>query len=443
MTRFLRMLTARSDKRVIVNFGVFLLLGVLLVIWAAFNIIRLDAVERPFRVTAAFETSPGLRPDFQVAFLGVQIGTIDKVELKDREAVVTLKLFRGTDLPRNVRAAVRRQSAVGEPYVDLIPPGTGREGSERLAEGDHISIESTEVPVAYSELFEVLDKLVTSVDPEDLRTLSHELAVGLEGRGASIRQLLDGASRFTSSLAENADLVDQVIGDLTRLTGTLSQHREPLGQGLDNVASLSSGLRASGDDIAALLDEGPSITKVVSDILRDAEGDIGCIVQSLGTVAGRLGEEDMTSEIARLLGLAPRGADVIENISTLLPDDRLFLRLMVVLNAGAGTQPPRTYAERGQLPIPPAITECGEVSSSDAVIGAVAPAGSGGRAQPQEREQRGEVTSRSVRPQAYPASSTKDVDGGLPIVPILAVLAVLGAAVVAWRLLPIGARKSR
>ncbi len=443
MTRFLRMLTARSEKRVIVNFGVFLLLGVLLLVWAAFNIIRLDAVERPFRVTASFETSPGLRPDFQVAFLGVQIGTIDKVELEDKEAVVTLKLFRGTELPRNVGAAVRRQSAVGEPYVDLIPPKAGREAKERLAVGDHIPISRTEVPVAYSELFEILDNLVTVIDPEDLRTLSHELAVGLEGRGASIRKILEGAGRFTSSLAENADLVDEVIDDLTRLTGTLAQHREPLGRGFDNLASLASGLRASGDDIATLLEEGPSASKLVTDILRGAEGDIGCIVGSLGTVAGRLGEPDMTAEIARLLGLAPKAADVFRNVSTVLPDGRFFLRIMTILNAGAGTQPPSFYPERERLPIPPPIRECPAAASTDAATGDPAPAGSGGRAEPEARDRRSPVSSRPDDEAAFPASSTKDVGGEFPIIPIVAALAVLGAAGLAWRLLPFGARKSR
>lgn len=443
MSRLLRMLTARSEKRVIVNFGVFLLLGLVLLVWAALNIVRLDAVENPFRVTASFQTSPGLRPDFQVAYLGVQIGTIDKVELKGREAVVSLKLFKGTELPRNVRAAVRRQSAVGEPYVDLIPPDDTDRSTVLLAEGDHISIGRTEVPVAYSELFEILDSLVTVINPEDLRTLSHELAAGLEGRGASIRKLLEGSSRFTSSLAEHADLVDQVIVDLTRLTGTLARNREALGAGVDNLALLASGLRESGADIATLLEEGPSVTEAFTEILREAEGDIGCIVKSLGTVAGRLGEKDMTSSIQQLLAKAPKAAGVLRSIGTTLPDGRFFLRGMLKLNAGAGATPPRTYAERGELPAAPPIRECPGVSGSDAAVGEAASTSTGGSAVPEAQSRPVDVPPRAQARESFPPSSTKDVGGSSPILPVLAVLAVLGAAAVAWRFLPFGARKSQ
>jgi phospholipid/cholesterol/gamma-HCH transport system substrate-binding protein len=430
MMRFLRMLTARSEKRVLVNIGVFLLLGIALVAWAAIDILRPDFINRPFRITAAFETSPGLRPGFQVAYLGVKTGNVERVELGDGEAVATLRIDREADLPKNIGAAVRRQSAVGEPFVDLIPPPEGLAQTSRLADGDHIPIELTETPVTYSELFRVLDDLVLALDPDALADLFSDLAEGLEGRGGSIRQLLEGGARFTSSLSDNADLVDAVIDDLTRLTGTLASTSEAIGQGWDNLAALAESLRQSTQDIAGTLEEGPKLAELVADILVASEGNLSCMMASGGTVADRLGQDDTISALADLLSMAPEAAEVVPQISTVMPDGRIFVRLMILSNAGLGTEPVAVYPEPLTLPIPRPIPECQAVPRQHP-HGEGASTIPGGTSLPQETPSPVEVGERPEAVEVIPESSAMPVGRDFPFLALIAGLAVVAAALTA------------
>ncbi len=425
---------ARVEKRVLVNLAVFVGLGIVVFAWAALNIVKFDVIERPFRVTAEFASSPGLSPNFQVAYLGRQIGTIDRVELAGDKVVVTLKLLRGTEVPKASAAAVRRQSAVGEPYVDIIPPkadGDTPEGEAQtrdgglLAEGDRIALARTSTPLAYSELFEALDDVFVAVPPSDLRTLTQELGAGLAGRGESIRQILASADVITTSLADNAELVDAVVTDLTKLVGTLAAHRGSLGAGVDNLALAAQGLRDSGDDIATLLEEGPSITDQVGKILGGAQGDIGCLVEALGTTAERLGGPNGVDAIVRLLDVAPETAKAMKDMTEVI-DDNTYLRGMPVF--GDGTTAPTAYATERKLPEPPAIRECSEAPTTSQAAPS-RPAGSGRGAAAVESAPL-DAPSRPDHTQAFPESSTKDASSGVDMLVFLALLAVVAAAAI-------------
>ena len=88
-------------RRVWLNLSVFLALFLLLVNWAIHNVITLDQIDRPYRVTASFESSPGLQANVAVTYLGVQVGTIDRVALGIIEHEVEgLTLWRITPTPQ-------------------------------------------------------------------------------------------------------------------------------------------------------------------------------------------------------------------------------------------------------------------------------------------------------------------------------------------------------
>jgi phospholipid/cholesterol/gamma-HCH transport system substrate-binding protein len=109
------------NRRIAVNLAAFGLLFAVLAVWAVRNVLHLQLIDKPYTVVAEFERSPGLRRDVEVAYLGTRIGTIGSVSLQPGHVEVTLRIDRGVELPADVTAAVRRKSAVGEPYVDLAP----------------------------------------------------------------------------------------------------------------------------------------------------------------------------------------------------------------------------------------------------------------------------------------------------------------------------------
>jgi phospholipid/cholesterol/gamma-HCH transport system substrate-binding protein len=302
------------SKRVWINLAVFAVLGAALAAWMVTNVVSFDFIDHPYTVTAQFATSPGLSPHFEVTYLGQRIGAIDKVKLEADHVEVELKIDHGVVVPAAIDAAVRRKSAVGEPYVDLAPSaGTNPEEGPRLASGANIGLDHTSTPLEYSQLFKAVAQLVQAVEPADLNTLVHELALGLEGRGDDLRKLLTGADQLSTDLAQHSQLVDQLVTDVSQLAGTLAAHHDSLGAGFDNIAALSATLAQSQQDLAALVQAGPQFTDALADIVANSKSSLGCVLDGLGTVGSVL-DPTTVAALRHLISLSPQFAFVLQGL---------------------------------------------------------------------------------------------------------------------------------
>ena len=111
-------------RRVWVNLAVFFGLFAVLANWALRNVLSLDVIERPYSITATFESSPGLRANVEVTYLGVRVGTIDSIHLEPTGVVAAIDIDRGTELP--TRHHRRRAPQVGRRRAVHRPRAAGR-----------------------------------------------------------------------------------------------------------------------------------------------------------------------------------------------------------------------------------------------------------------------------------------------------------------------------
>ncbi|PRC42935.1 mammalian cell entry protein, partial [Mycobacterium sp. ITM-2017-0098] len=75
-----------------------------------------------YDVTANFVAGGGLYENANVTYRGVTIGKVEAVGLSDNGVVAHMRLNSDTPVPENVTATVKSVSAIGEQYVDLVPP---------------------------------------------------------------------------------------------------------------------------------------------------------------------------------------------------------------------------------------------------------------------------------------------------------------------------------
>lgn len=275
------------NRRILTNLVAFALLGGILVTWAFRHVVKFDFIEQPYHLTAEFSSSPGLHPNFEVAYLGVRVGKVKSVRLANRKVIVELDMDKGVRIPQNVTAAAARKSAIGEPYVELTPaPGQG--DAPPLRPGAVIPVTQTSVPETYGQLFGAVNRAVGAIDPEDAGTLVHELAVGWDGRAESLRELIDGVDQISTTFADNSELLDGLTKDLTRITHTVAQHRGELGDGIDNLAMLTASLAQVRGRLAALRDQGPVFVDRVNTLFAATEPDYSCTLDALGTTVPRV-----------------------------------------------------------------------------------------------------------------------------------------------------------
>jgi phospholipid/cholesterol/gamma-HCH transport system substrate-binding protein len=431
-------------RRVIVNLVAFVLLFVLLASWAVQNVVQLDQIERPYTIVAEFESSPGLQPNVEATYLGVSVGSIETVELADDHVRVEIDIDRGVEIPEGISAAVRRKSAVGEPYVALDPPADPEE-APAIDPGARytIPLERTSIPLSYGQLFASVDDLVSSVPPEDFGIVLHELATALEGRGPKLREILAGADQLTGTLATRTDTFDELATSLTDLTHTLTSRREGIGSAFDDLTALTDSLARSSDDIRTLMEEAPAFGVQVRDLLEATYVDLSCAFDDVGSVFREVGTEEHIDGLVDVLRNAARARDALDAALVEPGQDGADGPYLGGSFGIVVDDPPAPYATPPTLPEPPALAVCAAPAAPgvDESSGAGASSAGGvGR-----RPERGLDVPGRVAPAApdLPASSTADARSeAFPLAALvalagIALLAALFVAVRPWRWLPL------
>jgi phospholipid/cholesterol/gamma-HCH transport system substrate-binding protein len=96
-----------------------------------------------YNITADFVTGGGLYKNANVTYRGVTVGRVEAVSLTNDSVEAHLRLNTKYTIPENVTATVKSVSAVGEQYVDLVPPDNPSSGA--LHDGSVIGRDRTAV----------------------------------------------------------------------------------------------------------------------------------------------------------------------------------------------------------------------------------------------------------------------------------------------------------
>ncbi|MDE0805146.1 MAG: MCE family protein [Acidimicrobiales bacterium] len=310
------------ERRVYLNIAAFLALFALLSTWAVQNVIRPASLADTYVVEANFSEATGLRSGVEVTYRGHRVGTVGSVSLAAESATVRLDVDSDRALPLDATATIRRRSAVGEPYVAIDPPADPS-GATMPTDGTHVlDVDSTTAALAYGDLFDSADELLSAVDEDDLDTVVSELADALRGRGDELHDLIGRSAEVTSTFAARGDDLDRVATELTALTGVLADKATTIADSTDDLGLLVDALAASADDVNVLLDTVPTLAAQVDALLEASYFDIACGLASTGEISAVVGDPRTIAQIVRLLQVSESAAVVIPKAVVDGPDGR-------------------------------------------------------------------------------------------------------------------------
>ena len=148
-----------------------------------------------YKVNAEFATGGGIYPNANVTYRGVTIGRVEQLGLNHDGVVANMRLNSGTPVPENVTATVKSVSAVGEQYIDLVPPkqAQGQAPAAILRDGDTIGQDRTFVAQDVADLLAQADQLVSSIDNARLKDLLSETFKAFNGSGPELARLIQSS----------------------------------------------------------------------------------------------------------------------------------------------------------------------------------------------------------------------------------------------------------
>ena len=275
-------------------------------------------------VVAYFANSNGIFVGDEVRILGVPVGKIDRIEPQTRRVKITFWFDGKYQVPADAKAVILSPAIVTARVIQLTPAYTG---GPQMQSGAVIPEQRTAVPVEWDDLrqqLERLTQLLAPAEPGGLSTLGsvvHNTAEALRGQGANIRDTivklsqavavlgdhsedlfgtLKNLSILVSALQDSGDVMRQLNGNLATASGLLTNepnevgdavsaldavvgqvrtfvadNRESLGSTADKLASVSTTLTASLDDIKQALHIAPNELQNLMNTYQPAQGTMG------------------------------------------------------------------------------------------------------------------------------------------------------------------------
>ncbi len=100
--------------------GAFAFVGIILFSGMMFELSSMVLFgKKGFEVTGCFTEAEGIEPGNPIHYVGVEVGRVDKVAVKNGEAVLTLRFYDGSEVPVDAEFSVQESSIMGGKYIKV------------------------------------------------------------------------------------------------------------------------------------------------------------------------------------------------------------------------------------------------------------------------------------------------------------------------------------
>jgi len=239
-----------------------------------------------YRVTADFVAGGGLYKNANVTYRGVAVGRVESVGLNAHGVDATMRLNSGTTVPSNVTASVKSVSAIGEQYIDLVPPA--HPAVTKLHNGSRIKRDNTAIGVEVATLLHQSETLVNSVADTRLQELLHETFNAFNGTGPELARLIESArllvDEANATFPQTSQLIDQV-GPFLQSQIRSGKDIKSLSNGL---ARFTSEVRTADPQLRNTLDVAPGAVDQANTAFSGIRPSFPILAASLANL-GRVG----------------------------------------------------------------------------------------------------------------------------------------------------------
>ena len=234
------------------------------------------------QIKGEFQTAKSVTPGQgqTVTIAGVDVGEIEKVDLVEGRALVTMKIRRRyfERVRKDATMLLRPKTGLEDMVIELSP-GRG----ERVTEGWTVPVQNTLPDVKLEEILSSLDR-----DTRDyLRLLVNGGGKGLEGRG--------------DDLAATFKRFEPGARDLRKLTAKLQGRRGNIRRSIHNLRLLVEAVGEKDDELAELIDSSNTVFRSFANQDRNLRSSLQQLPETLQVTNTTLGKVD---RLGRTLGPA-------------------------------------------------------------------------------------------------------------------------------------------
>jgi virulence factor Mce-like protein len=273
------------SARIATNVVWLVIFGVGIVVLALLTFATGVLFDDTYEVSVPMPEAGGVLPDQEVTVLGRAVGQVEDVELTRDGVLLTLTIQDDYAVPRQPRVQVLRRSPIGEQAVDFQPVADDWQAAEP---GTRIEPVEAIVPAEVPFLLERTVELFEAIDVDDVATVVHELAVALDDRGPTLKQLGRDTLALNRTLVDGIPEFERLIDSSESVLETLQRHRRSLADSFVNAADLTEILADEQPTIDRLLDTGLRTLEEADALVRDQRANLTCLTHDFQDVTDML-----------------------------------------------------------------------------------------------------------------------------------------------------------
>jgi phospholipid/cholesterol/gamma-HCH transport system substrate-binding protein len=249
--------------------------------------------------SAAFGDASGLQAGDSVRASGLNVGRVTDVVLQpDKTVVVDFDADPSVVLTMGSRVAVRYLNLVGDRYLELVDtPGS----TDFLAAGSRIPVDRTAPALDLDVLLGGLKPVIQGLNPEDVNALSASLLQIMQGQGGTMESLFAKTSSFTNGLADNEQVMTQLIDNLNAAMSTLAKDGDQFAGTVERLNRLVGELSDEREPIGTAIDSLSAGTASLAQLLAQARPALTATIGELGRLAPNLaaGNDDLDAALMK------------------------------------------------------------------------------------------------------------------------------------------------
>jgi len=233
-----------------------------------------------FQVVAVFDQALNLAQGAQVRVNGVSVGRVKSVEAKNYQAVVTMDVSAGTEIPEDSTARLRYDTPLGELIIQVTPGGSSRD----LADGGRFKQANSTTAPTVEDTLSSASTLINGGRLGELQIIAEELNETLGGREDRIRHSNQQLATFLQEANASTGDLNRSLEALRDVAEVLDEQRGTIRKALDDIGPAAETLGESTEDIVTLLKRADQLAHTGQRLALKVDDPLLQILAQLGPI---------------------------------------------------------------------------------------------------------------------------------------------------------------
>lgn len=264
-----------------------------------------------YTLTAIFENALNVPALAKVRLAGADVGQLESLEAKDYNAIATLRIANGVQLPKGSTAELRSATPLGDVFIAVKPPAKAPANAAMLKDGDTIGLENTAAAATVENLLTGAAVLVNGGAVQNLTELINGAgkAAGEDG-GKNFGRLVDHTNQLLTTMDRRTDQISDSIVALSGLSRRIDEKNGVIADLMAAAAPATDVLSQQTNRIADLTLQAGATTEMLEKFPSIAGTDTSgrSVIADVNTIAGAFNDVavDPNVSLAALNGLMPQ-----------------------------------------------------------------------------------------------------------------------------------------